>query len=146
MEIFVDADACPVKEIIVRIAKQYGLSVTMLCDASHILSDGYSRVITVEKGKDSADMALINLAHGGDIVVTQDYGVAALALGKKAFAINQNGLIYSDENIDMLLFERHIGQEVRRRGGRTHGQKKRSRENDLAFEKAFIRLIDQCRS
>lgn len=146
MEIFVDADACPVKEIIVRIAKQYGLSVTMLCDASHILNDGYSKVINVEKGKDSADMALINLARSGDIVVTQDYGVAALALGKKAFAINQNGLVYSDENIDMLLFERHIGQEVRRRGGRTHGQKKRSRENDLAFEKAFVRLIEQYRN
>lgn len=146
MEIFVDADACPVKEIIVRTAKQYGLSVTMLCDASHILNDGYSRVITVEKGRDSADIALINLAHAGDIVVTQDYGVAALALGKKAFAINQNGLIYSDKNIDMLLFERHIGQEVRRRGGRTHGQKKRSAENDLAFEKAFVSLIERNKS
>lgn len=146
MEIFVDADACPVKEIIVRTAKQYGLPVTMICDASHILNDGYSRVVTVGKGRDAADMALINLAHSGDIVVTQDYGVAALALGKKALAINQNGLIYSDENIDMLLFERHIGQEVRRRGGRTRGQKKRSPENDIAFEKAFIRLIEENKS
>lgn len=142
MQILVDADACPVKGIIIRIAKQYNLPVTMLIDTSHELNDGYSRVITVDKARDSVDIALINLAKAGDIVVTQDYGVAAMALGKKAKAINQNGLVFTDGNIDKLLFERHIGQKVRRAGGRTTNAKKRTKEDDGKFERIFISLID----
>lgn len=142
MNILVDADACPVKGIIVKIAKQYRLPVTMVIDTSHELDDGYSTVIVVDKARDSADIALINLVRAGDIVVTQDYGVAALALGKKARAVNQNGLIYSDGNIDKLLFERHLGQKVRRAGGRTSNPRKRTPEDDMNFEKAFQRMIE----
>ncbi len=142
MQILVDADACPVKEIIVKVARQCGLAVTMLIDTSHELNDGYSRVITVDKARDSVDIALINLVSSGDIVVTQDYGVAAMALGKKARALNQNGLVFSDDNIDRLLFERHLGQKVRRAGGRTANLPKRSREDDANFESAFRKLVD----
>lgn len=143
MKILVDADACPVKGIIVGVARQYRLEVTMLIDTSHELNDGYSTVITVDKARDSVDIALINLVKAGDLVVTQDFGVAAMALGKKARAVNQNGLIYSDDNIDELLFERHIGQKVRRAGGRTAGNKKRTREDDARFEKTFRSLVEQ---
>lgn len=143
MEIFVDADACPVKEIIVKLAKKYHLSVTMIIDTSHILNDGYSKVITVEKGRDSADIKLINILHKGDIVVTQDYGVAAMALGKGAFPMSQNGLLYDDSNMDRLLFERHLGQKIRRSGGRTNSIKKRIKEDDLQFERNFEDLISR---
>ena len=143
MQILVDADACPVKEIIVKIAKQYKLPVTMLIDTSHELDDGYSTVITVDKARDSVDIALINLAKAGDIVVTQDFGVAAMALGRKAKAVNQNGLIYTDNNIDKLLFERHLGQKVRRAGGRTSNAKKRTREDDENFERVFRSIVDR---
>lgn len=143
MKILVDADACPVKGIIVSVARQYKLEVTMLIDTSHELNDGYSTIITVDKARDSVDIALINLVKPGDVVVTQDYGVAAMALGKKAKAVNQNGLIYSDDNIDGLLFERHIGQKVRRAGGRTAGFRKRTKENDTSFEKTFRSLVEQ---
>lgn len=149
MQILVDADACPVKSIIVRIAKQYKLSVIMLIDTSHEIDDGYSTVITVDKARDSVDIALINLVKAGDIVVTQDYGVAAMALGKKARAINQNGLIYSDDNIDRLLFERHLGQKVRRAGGRTTSIRKRMKKDDEHFEEAFVSLfkgVQSCQS
>lgn len=142
VQILVDADACPVKEIIVRVAKQYGLPVTMLIDTSHELDDGYSKVITVDKARDSVDIALINLVKPGDVVVTQDYGVAAMALGKKARALNQNGLIFSDDNIDRLLFERHLGRKVRRAGGRTANPPKRKREDDENFEKVLRRLVE----
>ncbi|MEN6314719.1 MAG: YaiI/YqxD family protein [Clostridiaceae bacterium] len=141
MQILVDADACPVKEIVVKIAKQYKLPVTMLIDTSHELNDGYSTVITVDKARDSVDIALINLVKSGDIVVTQDYGVAALALGKKAKVINQNGLIYNDGNIDKLLFERHLGQKIRRAGGRTANVKRRTDEDNGKFERALTGLL-----
>jgi uncharacterized protein YaiI (UPF0178 family) len=141
MQIFVDADACPVKNIIVRVARENNLPVTMIIDSSHELGDQYSTVITVEKAKDSVDLALINLVKAGDIVVTQDYGLAALVLGKSAKAINQNGLVFSNENIDQLLMDRHVGQKIRRGGGRTKGPSKRTRQDDEQFEKAFQQII-----
>ncbi len=141
MEIFVDADACPVKEIVVTCAKTRKIPVTMLFDTSHVYADGYSRVITVDKGRDSVDVKLVNLLRAGDVVVTQDFGVAAMALGKGALAINQNGLVFTCENIDRLLFERFLGQKVRRSGGKTKGVKKRSSLDDEVFLKAFEKLL-----
>ncbi len=141
MRILVDADACPVKNIIVKVAKEYSIPVMMFIDTSHMINDGYSDVLIVDKARDSVDIALINKTSKGDIVVTQDYGVAAMALPKGAKAINQNGLIYSDGNIEKLLFERHISQKVRRSGGRTSGPKKRTKEDDMRFEEAFRRLL-----
>jgi len=141
MQILVDADACPVKNIIVRVAEQFQIPVIMVTDTSHELHDGYSRVITVDKARDSVDIALINLVKADDIVVTQDYGVAAMALGKKARALNQNGLEYTEQNMDSLLFERHIGQKIRRSGGRTTHARKRTRQDDEKFERAFLRLM-----
>lgn len=141
MKILVDADACPVKQIIVKVAKEYGIPVIMLIDTSHVLDDGYSEIITVDKSRDSVDFALINKVSKDDIVVTQDYGVAAMALPKGAKAVNQNGLVFSDDNINNLLLERHLSQEVRRSGGRTRGPKKRTEDNDIRFEAAFRKLL-----
>ena len=143
MQILVDADACPVKQIIVRLAKKYNIPVTMLIDTSHELHDGYSRIITVDKQADSVDYALMGLLTREDIVVTQDYGLAAMVIGKGAKAINQNGLIFTDANIDRLLMERHIGQKIRRSGGRTKGPAKRTKEDDVRFEAAFEQMLGE---
>ena len=141
MQVLVDADACPVKQIIVRLAKQKKIPVTMLVDTSHQLDDGYSRIITVDKHADSVDYALMGLLAREDIVVTQDYGLAAMVLGKGAKVVNQNGLVFTDANMDRLLMERHIGQKMRRSGGRTKGPAKRTKEDDARFEAAFENLI-----
>ncbi|MCG1026037.1 MULTISPECIES: YaiI/YqxD family protein [Dehalobacter] len=143
MKILVDADACPVKELIVSCAKQFELPVIMIVDTSHELKDDYSMVITVDQDRDSVDFALMKRLDREDIVVTQDHGLAALVLGKGARAINQNGLVYTDSNIERLLFERHVGQKVRRGGGRTTNVKKRTKENNEWFRTAFIRLIEE---
>jgi len=143
MRILVDADACPVKGIIVRLAKSRKIPVIMLTDTSHQINDGYSEVITVDKAADSVDFALIGMLACDDIVVTQDYGLAAMALGKSAKAINQNGLIYTNDNIDRLLMERFVGNKIRRGGGRTKGPAKRTKEDDARFEAAFAGLISQ---
>ena len=141
MQILVDADACPVKQIIVRLAKKYNIPVTMLIDTSHELSDDYSTVITVDKQADSVDFVLMRLLTRDDIVVTQDFGLAAMVIGKGARAINQNGLIFTNDNIDRLLLERHIGQKIRRSGGRTKGPSKRTKDDDVRFESAFDSLL-----
>jgi uncharacterized protein YaiI (UPF0178 family) len=130
-----------VKEIIVRLAKRHEIAVTMFIDTAHELYDGYSSVVTVDKGADSVDYALVGKVARGDIVVTQDYGLAAMVLAKGARAVNQNGLVYTNDNIDSLLSDRYIGQKIRRGGGRTKGPAKRSKEDDKAFEEAFSSLL-----
>lgn len=141
MKILVDADACPVKGIIVKVAKEINMPVIMFIDTSHEINDGYSEVRVVDKARDSVDFALINKVDKGDIVVTQDYGVAAMALAKGAEPINQNGLVYCDGNMNKLLFERHISQKARRSGSRVSGPSKRTRQNDEQFERAFRALL-----
>ena len=143
MKIIVDADACPVKNIIKEVAVQYGISVTMVCDTSHILNDDYCKVVTVDKFSDSADIYLINITEKGDLVVTQDYGVAALALGKKAYAISNNGMEFNDDNMDKLLFERFLGKKARRAGKRTKGPAKRTEEDNIRFRDGLIKILDR---
>lgn len=142
MKILVDADACPVKDIIIRIAGVNGIKVVMFIDTSHILNYETAEIVTVDKARDSVDIALTNRTNKGDIVVTQDYGVAAMSLAKGAYAINQNGLIYNESNMDRLLFERHLSGKLRRSGMKTSGMKKRTKENDDSFRIAFKALID----
>ena len=145
MKILVDADACPVKEIIVREAKARSLRVIMVCDTAHEIRDGYSETVTVDNGADSADLKLISLGGPGDIVVTQDYGVAAMALGRGARAIHQSGMLYTDENIDRLLMERHLAKKARMSKGKHHlkGPKKRTKEDDDRFARAFEALLTE---
>ena len=143
MKIFVDADACPVVRIVESVAKKYQVPVTLLCDTNHVLASDYSEVIIVGAGADAVDFKLISLCKAGDIVVTQDYGVAAMALGKKAYAIHQSGKWYTDENIDQMLMERHLAKKARRGSSKNHlkGPRKRNAEDDQRFEESFEKLV-----
>jgi uncharacterized protein YaiI (UPF0178 family) len=145
MTIYIDADACPVTRIAERVAKEYAIPVVLLCDTNHILTSDYSEIKVIGSGADAVDIALINMCRPRDIVVTQDYGVAALALGKGAKAIHQSGRWYTDENIDSLLMERHMAK-VARRSAKHHlrGPAKRTVEDDRCFEESFRRLIEDC--
>jgi uncharacterized protein YaiI (UPF0178 family) len=141
MQILVDADACPVKEIIEEVGREYNIPVYMFIDTSHILASDYSQVIVVSKAPDAVDFAVLNHAKKGDIIVTQDYGVAAMALGKGAYAIHHNGKEYKEGSIDRMLMERHMAKEVRRAGGRIKGNaKKRSKAEDDIFRGSFNQL------
>lgn len=143
MKIFVDADACPVVDIVEDIATKYNIPVTLLCDTNHVLTSDYSEVIVVGAGADAVDYKLISICHRGDIVVTQDYGVAAMALGKGAFAIHQSGKWYTNENIDQMLMERHLNKKARRTSSRNHikGPRKRTEEDDHRFAESFEKLL-----
>ena len=143
MQIFIDADGCPVVHITVNTAKQYSLPCTVICDSAHIFNLDVVRVITVDKGADSADFALVNLCGLGDVVVTQDYGLAAMCLAKGARAINQNGLIYSDSNISQLLDSRYLSKKARRAGQRLKGPRKRTAEDDKAFLDSLLKLLSE---
>lgn len=143
MQIFVDADACPVVGIVEAVAEKYNISVILLCDTNHILDSNYSEVIVVGAGADAADYKLISLCRKRDIVVSQDYGVAAMALSKGAYAIHQSGKWYTNENIDQMLMERHLNKKARRSSNKNHikGPRKRTEEDDIRFEQSFEKLI-----
>lgn len=141
MRIWVDGDACPVKEIVVKTAREFSLPVTMVIDTSHQLRSDYAEILTVDKQADSVDLAIINRASKGDLLVTQDYGLAAMALGKGLRAIHQSGMEFTNENIDELLFTRALSGKMRRAGKKTSGPKKRTRQDDEAFEAAFRTLL-----
>ena len=142
--IYVDADACPVVRLVEEIAVARGIPVTLLCDTNHVLTSPTSRVMVIGAGADAVDLRLINLCRRGDIVVTQDYGVAALALGKGAYAIHQSGMRYTNDNIDRLLMERHLARKARR-SGRHHlkGPAPRTPEDDRRFARSFDQLAQE---
>ena len=148
MHIYVDADACPVVGIVESLAEKYNIPVTLLCDTNHIIHSYYSEVITVGAGADAVDYKLISICHRGDIVVSQDYGVAAMALGKGAYAIHQSGRLYTDENIDRMLMERHLNKKARRSSHKNHikGPKKRTEEDDERFAQSFEKMILMAKS
>jgi uncharacterized protein YaiI (UPF0178 family) len=88
------------------------------------------------------DFKLIAAVQAGDVVVTQDYGVAAIALSKKARVIHQSGMLFTQSNIDGLLNDRYENQKSRRAGKRTSGPKKRTRQEDERFDASFAALLD----
>ena len=144
MTVYVDADACPVVRQTVETAKNHGVTAVLLCDTNHVLSSDYARVEVIGAGADAVDFALVNRCKRGDIVVTQDYGVAAMALGKGARPIHQSGMWYTEANIDGLLAERHMHKKARMAHSKHHlkGPKKRTPEDDARFSESLERLIE----
>lgn len=144
MKILVDADACPVVRIVEQTAERYKIPVVLLCDTNHVLQSSYSEIKIIGAGADAVDFALVNQCGKGDIVVTQDYGVAAMILGKGAHGIHQSGKWYTNENIDQMLMERHLAKKARMGKGKHHlkGPAKRMVEDDERFQESFCKLIE----
>lgn len=141
MKIFIDADGCPVTDIAVKIAVKHGAECTIICDTAHSIYRDGAETITVSKGADSVDFRLVNLISEGDIAITQDYGLAAMCLSKKAIVLNQDGKRYTEYNIQGLLEFRAISAKIRRSGGRIKGLPKRTEQQNRDFENALIAVI-----
>ncbi|KAI4440987.1 MULTISPECIES: YaiI/YqxD family protein [Schaedlerella] len=148
MKILVDADACPVVTIVEEIAEKYGIPVILLCDTNHVLRSEYSEIKIIGAGADAVDFALVGICEKGDLVVTQDYGVAAMILGKGAYGIHQSGKWYTNENIDQMLIERHLSKKARRSKSKHHikGPAKRTAEDDRRFRESLEQLIRKIKS
>ena len=142
MRILIDADGCPVVDIAVRLAKKHNIECLILCDTSHIFEKDGASTLTFSKGADSVDFALVNLLRMGDIVITQDYGLAAMCLARSAIVISQDGMEYTSDNIDALLLARHTAKKIRNSGGRLKGPSKRTPAQDSAFEKKLESLLN----
>lgn len=138
-----DADACPrvCLQVMQKHRERLGFRLLTIASIDHQIDNPDH--ITVGKGRDAADLAVINNAVRGDIVVTQDWGLAALVLGKGAFALSPSGRIYSQQNMDFLLDERFWKAKHRRAGGRTKGPPARAAADDSRFERSFLSLLEQ---
>jgi len=143
VKVIIDADACPVTDIAVALCRQYRISCHLFCDTAHMISREGAQTVTVDKGADSADYAIVRQVMPGDVVITQDYGLAAMCLAKQARVLHQNGWEYTADNIDALLWERHEAKKFRKGGGRTKGPSKRTAQQDLQFHSALDRLLQK---
>lgn len=143
VKVTIDADGCPVVQISVELAKEYDIQSIIYCDTSHQFDVPHATVKTISKGADAVDFAILKDVEKGDIVVTQDYGLAAMVLAKGALCIDQNGREFTNENIDQLLFTRHLGQKIRQAGGRTKGPKKREKSANEIYGKKFRQLCER---
>ncbi len=143
MKVLVDADACPrgVMKIIKHLQPEYGYQILTVSSFNHFHADEHHPIIVGDEDQ-AADIALLNKAEKGDIVVTQDWGVAAVASGKGAATIDPKGRIFIPETIDFLLEERYLKAEYRRRGGRTRGPAARTKKDDQRFLEAFKKLLE----
>lgn len=143
MRIFIDADGCPVVKLTVSYARKNGIPVTIVKNYAHVIEDDYAEIVTVDISSDSADYYIANKIRKEDILITQDYGLAAMALSKGAHILNQNGLIIHNENIMTLLDSRHINQKMRKNKRIYTKIKKRIAENDDAFLLSLKKLVNE---
>ena len=137
MTVLIDADGCPVVDIAVRICRASAVPCLILCDTAHEFSRDGAETLVFDKGADSVDFALANRVCQGDLVVTQDYGLASMCLARGAAVFHQDGWEYTAYNIDALLFSRHEARKFRASGGRTKGSQKRTARQNSDFESSF---------
>ena len=143
MKLLIDADACPVVDIAVRLCEKFHISCLLLCDTAHVMHREKAETLIFDKGSDSVDFALVNRVNPGDIVITQDYGLASMCLAKRARILHQDGWEYTEFNISGLMEQRHAAKKFRLAGGRTKGPAKRRPEQDAAFQTALESLLQQ---
>ena len=143
MKVLIDADACPVVEIAVRLCRKFQRQCLLFCDTAHEIHREGAETLIFDKGADSVDFALANRVETGDVVVTQDYGLASMCLAKGAQVLHQDGWEYTAWNIDALLFQRHASREYRAAGGRTKGPSKRKECQNQAFTVALQKLLEE---
>lgn len=141
MKILVDADASPVLSIVEELAKKHGLELIIVKNYNHVISSDYGRVVTVDNIKEAADLYIMNNCLAKDIIVTQDYGLAAMVIGKGSLVINQFGKIIDQDNIDFLLDQRHVKSQVRRQEKIYSKFKKRQNSDNQVFRQNLEKLI-----
>ncbi|MBM4236657.1 MAG: DUF188 domain-containing protein [Firmicutes bacterium] len=141
MKIIIDADACPktVLTICLKLGHQYGIRVWTVASFNHNIKSDHHTI--VGSASQEADLKVINLADKGDLAVTQDWGLAAMLLGKKVRSLNPDGREFRPETIEFMLEERELKAKFRRSGGRTKGPKKRTEAEDQKFSKCLEQII-----
>ena len=141
MNVWIDADACPVTNIAIGLCRNCKIPCFLLCDTAHEFHREGAQALVFDKGADSVDYALVSRVTPGDLVITQDYGLASMCLARGCRILHQDGWEYTRDNIDALLLVRHESRKHRAAGARMKGPKKRTRHQDAAFEAALRQIL-----
>lgn len=142
MEIFVDADGRPVVDLAIKVARDYDINIIVVKNYAVHIEDDYAEIVTVDISSDSADYYIVNRISIGDIIISQDHGLAAMCLSKGAICVNQNGFVIDNENIDGMLNRRHINSKLRREQRIYSKFKKRNPQANESFENTLRRIIE----
>lgn len=143
MKLLIDADGCPVTDLAIKECIQRGIPCFLLCDTSHEFHRQGAETLVFDKGADSVDFAIANRVLPGDLVITQDYGLASMCLARGAKVLHQDGWQYTSENIDALLLVRHDARKRRAAGLRTRGPRKRTSQQDADFLTGLRELLQK---
>ena len=144
MTVLIDADGCPVTKIAINLCQTYRIPCIILCDTAHEFHQDHVQTLIFDKGADSVDFALVSRVHKDDLVITQDYGLASMCLARGCRVLHQDGWEYTSDNIDALLLVRHESRKHRAAGGRFKGPKKRTPQQNTAFEAALGNILQTC--
>ncbi|WP_042144485.1 YaiI/YqxD family protein [Paucisalibacillus sp. EB02] len=146
MKIYVDADASPAKDIVISVAKAFSIPVVLVKSISHFSHDEEIEgveTVYVDTGADAADYRIMQLAEKRDLIITQDYGLASLGLGKGCLVLHHKGFAYTNKNIDQLLQTRHLSAKARRSGQKTKGPKPYTEEDRKNFRDLLERTVQE---
>lgn len=141
MKILIDGDGCPVVKETIEIARQLDLDVVVVTNYAHELESDYAKIVRVDFGRDVADLYIANHMEKGDLVISQDYGLAAMVIAKAGFVINQYGTVINSDNIDMILSKRHFNKKLRERHGKYTKFKKRTKEDNINYTESLKRQL-----
>lgn len=143
MRILVDGDSCSVKDIILHTSERYRIKVIVFASINHIMNlEGDVEIKYVDSYDQAVDIEIVNIARKGDIIVTNDYGLASLVIEKGCFCISNRGQIFDKNNIDGFLLNRHLFLQARKEGLRVKGPSKRSNYDDEKFRKGLIKIVE----
>lgn len=141
IKVLIDADGCPVTDLAIRLCREFHIPCLLLCDTAHEFHRDGAQTLVFDKGTDSVDYALVNRVSNGDLVITQDYGLASMCLSRQCRVLHQDGWEYTRDNIDALLLVRHESRKHRAAGSRMKGPKKRTTQQDLSFEHTLRAIL-----
>lgn len=142
VKVIVDADACPSKDIIFRVSRECGARVVLVSSLAHVMTAPPDvEIRQTDSTPQAVDLVVANMARPGDVVVTQDWGLAAVCLGRGAAALAPTGQIYDPDNMGFMLEIRHDLARFRRGGGRQKGPRPRTTEDDIRLEAGLRRLL-----
>ena len=144
MKMFIDGDSCCAIKTAEAIASKNNIECHIYCDSSHIIKSDYSEVHIIQKGANAVDFAIVNVLNKGDVIITNDAGLAALALAKKGFAVNTFGMEYTNRNIMSFLNRRYIYKDAKRKCKRdqVHGRHTLCKtDSTTSFKTQLYRII-----
>lgn len=141
MKILVDADACPVKDIITEVAQKQQIPVIWVASIEHNIQSQYGQIIVVDHEPEAADLYIVNHTDPNDIVITQDLGLASLVLVRGARALTPSGTDLGEKNIEALLTQRYLNKKARSQGYRIGRTRSRTPEDNRRFRQVLISTL-----